>query len=446
MNCLYTIACRYAAGRRKRLVTALAAVLALLALMAGAAAAEERHTVVFRCGGGGYTGIDAERLIRRTVIEPQGEVSSADGRKWTLEELRGLEGFRLEGAALRFTADAVNGLELRYALQCGKAVSEPQHVRTGRNLWDVTAPLQAWLETPEEPLSFVPVYVQSPWGMQTAEGSASLQVTFYTTEKLADFPQDKVRYDTLYEASLCMLEDGNPFVEYYDETAGSLMTVTLPLGVPYYYAGGSEDKFLRRFFPDTTTAYYKDTHMYLCGLDCVGMTHLIYEKCGLERHPSISDLLNRGVGAGALANDPMKWSTMLQPGELIAVKHGTYHVLMYLGTMRQFGFTEREAGEAADMLDAPLVIHCGGNPFYYDRYGAYIREQGYRNTMPPDGGVTVSVVRQTDKDTPHSRDVSWGKHFGWYELAGGEPLLVFRLEDCTEIAWYGPEETKKAGK
>ena len=84
------------------------------------------------------------------------------------------------------------------------------------------------------------------------------------------------------------------------------------------------------------------------------------------------------------------------------------------------------------------MIHCGGNPFYYDRYEEYIREQGFRNTYPPDGGGTVSVIRETDKDAPHSVNTFWGKHFGWYNITPEQPLLVFRLEDCTELAWYGP--------
>ena len=131
---------------------------------------------------------------------------------------------------------------------------------------------------------------------------------------------------------------------------------------------------------------------------------------------------------------------LLQPGDLVCVKHGTFHVMMYLGTMRQFGWKESNAGEAAGLLDEPLVIHCGGNPFYYERYQQYIKDQGFRNTYPPDGGVTVSVVQQTDKDAPHSTDTSWGKHFGWYNITKTQPLLVFRLDDCTDIAWYGPEQ------
>ena len=84
------------------------------------------------------------------------------------------------------------------------------------------------------------------------------------------------------------------------------------------------------------------------------------------------------------------------------------------------------------------MIHCGGDPFYYERYKTYIQEMHYRNTMPPDGGVTVSVIQETDRDAPHSVNTFWGKHFGWYNITDGQPLLVFRLEDCTELAWYGP--------
>ena len=411
----------------------------ILMLLAGSALADEHHTFVLKCGGGGFVGRNTVANRSDVIPAPETVVTAEGGHEWTLDELRQLPDFRLEGAALRFTVTSVQGTELWYSLTCGDSGSKPQCVRTGRNLWDVTEPLNVWISAPEQQLSIVPMYGHAPWGMKIADGSISLQLTFSTSAKLPVFPMDRVRYSPLYENSLSMLEAGSLFVEYYDDTADSLMEVTLPLGVPYYYAGGSEDTFLRRFIPSTTTHYYLDSHMYLCGLDCVGMSRLVYEKCGLERHPSISDILFRGVGHSALAeNDPSRWYMLLQPGDLVCVKHGTFHVMMYLGTMRMFGWQEGNAGEADALLDEPLVIHCGGNPFYYDRYKVYIQEMHYRNTMPPDGGVTVSVIQQTDKNAPHSRDTFWGKHFGWYNITAGQQLLVFRLEDCTELAWYGP--------
>ena len=416
----------------------------LLLLAACSAAAEEQHTVVLNCGGGGFAGNRKRAQKDSILVEPETEVRSGDGRAWTLEELRQLPDFRLECAALRFTATSVQGLELKYALACGSSRSDPQTVRTGRNLWDVTGPVTAWMETPEAELNLVPTFERSPWGMKAAQNTFSLQITFSTSADLPDFPQDRVQYRAIYENSLCMLEADSLFIERYDDTADSLMAASLPLGVPYYYAGGTEEKFLHRFFPSTTTHYYQDSHMYLCGLDCVGMTRLVYEKSGLERHPSIVDILHRGVGHDALKkNDPSKWPMLLQPGDLIGVQHGTYHVLMYVGTLRQFGWKEYNAGEAEPLLDAPLAIHCGGNPFYYSRYKQYIKEQGYRNTYPPDGGVTVSVIQQSDEDAPHSTDTSWGKHFGWYNITDTQPLLVFRLDDCTDMAWYGPMEPVK---
>ena len=414
---------------------------AALLLLAGAALADGPHTVMLKCSGNGFAGTDKKGTQKSIVIEPAESVSTEDGEEtYTLAELTKLPDFRLEGAALRFSVSRFSGDELRYTLVCGKTFMNPQKVMTGRNLWDVTEVVSAWLEDGKAELKISPVYKQGPWGMRVQEGTVFLQLCFTTSAKLPDFPRDKVQSGMIYETSLCMLEEGNTFVEHYDETAGSLMQVSLPLGVPYYYAGGTEDKFLRRFFPSTTTRYYREDHMYLCGLDCVGMTHLIYEKCGLARHPSISDLLRHGIGHDLMVkNDPMKWSSFLKPGDLVAVKHGTFHIMMYLGTLRQFGWTEKNAGEALPLLDAPLVIHCGGSPFYYERYRKYIEEQGFKNTMPPDGGVTVSVIQETNLDAPHSMDVFWGKHFGWY-MIDNQPLLVFPLDDCTDMAWYGPEK------
>ena len=426
-------------GRRCRYVLFLLAALLLLTI-AGSAAAEERHTVIIHCDGGGFAGYVKSGKKSMITVKPAAYTETRNGEKLTVEQLRDLPDFRLERAAMRFDALTVNGLALRYALACGKIKSEGQVVRAGRNLWDVTEPIASWIENPAEEMKLIPLFTKNSRGMKVDDYTFSIQLTFTTSAELPEFPMDRISYSPLYENSLYLLEQDSPFIEKYDDMADSLMGSTLPLGVPYYYAGGTEEKFLRRFYPTTTTRYYKDTHMYLCGLDCVGMTHLVYEKCGLERHPSISDLLSAGTGTEILMhNDPSEWPMFLQPGDLIAVQHGTYHILMYLGTMRQFGWNEWNCGEAADLLDEPLVIHCGGNPFYYERYKQYIKDKGFRDTLPPDGGVTVSVVQKTDRNAPHSTDTSWGKHFGWYELKDAKPLLVFPLDDCSDLAWYGPE-------
>ena len=414
----------------------IAAFLAFFLLLSGTAAAE-RHTILLRCGGGGYVGTRQGRSIEQ-VLTPAETVRSLDGRVWTMEELKNFPGFELQGAALRWTVKRVNGMKLEYALACGGKQSAPQRVMPGRNLWDVTECFAAWLEDPEQELRLTPAYRRDTRGVLFAEGSAVLQVTFSADDSTLLFLKDRVDNDMLYDASLSLLEAGSPFIERYDETGESLIRAKLELGVPYYYGGRSEDKFLRVFYPEQTTRYYKDNRKYLCGLDCVGLTQLVLEKRGLPAHPSIPSLIYRGMGTAALsAVEPEKWPLFLQPGDLIAIDHGSNHILMYLGTMRMFGWTEEDAGEALPVLDAPLVIHCGDNPFYYDRYEPYIRACGYRDTDPPDGGVTVSVVQRTTAEAPYHTETDWGKEFGWY-LADGSPLLVFPLEDCTAIAWYDP--------
>ena len=124
----------------------------------------------------------------------------------------------------------------------------------------------------------------------------------------------------LLDDEISMLEEENPFIEHYDDTADSLITASLPLGVPYYYAGRTEEKFLNRYYPQTITNYYRPDHMYFCGLDCVGMTRLVYEKSNMERHPSIIAMLARGIGSSALkSRDPAEWVSLFLPGELFCV-------------------------------------------------------------------------------------------------------------------------------
>ena len=156
--------------RRNRLTgrwTGAGILLMLLLLLCAPAGAEERHSVLLEMRGGGFAGTD-ERGYRTDLLLAAGTARGpGDGERMDLEALLGLEGFRLEGAALRFTAEKVNGDELKYTLVCGKHKAPGQRVLPGRNLWDVTEPLTVWMEKPEEPLSVIPLFTQSPWGMRT---------------------------------------------------------------------------------------------------------------------------------------------------------------------------------------------------------------------------------------------------------------------------------------
>ena len=410
----------------------------LLVLACACSAGAESHTLYLRCEGGGTAG-KTRAGESEILLLPRNSFRDADGREWTVEQLKSLRGFQVESACLRFNVSDLKGRNQKYALTCGAAVSRPLPVYWGRSLWDVTAPVSAWLgnETPDAELVIRAASGKSGRWMTVEERSACLQITFSSEEELPFFPLDRVEEETLLDFALRFLEAGHPVLRHYDEVSGSLAAAEWPLGVPYYFGGVNAEKILHRFYPRQTSHYYRADRLYLCGLDCSGFMNLVLQEA-LTEPIEISAVLNAEQGTPLLSStDPALWSRFLMPGDLIAMNHGDYnHVVMYLGTLRTFGWDEGTAGEAGPVLDMPLVIHCGENPFYYERYRQYIAEQGYDNTYPPDGGVTVSVLLPDADAAPRAETAPWGKTYGWF-LLEDSPLLVFSLADCGTLAWYG---------
>ena len=130
---------------------------AVLLLLAGAALAEGPHTVMLKCGGNGFVGTDKKGNQKTIVLEPEKSVTDLEEEEtYTLDELAELPGFELQGAALRFDAASATGDELRYTLVSGKTFADPQKVMTGRNLWDVTDTVSAWLADRKAGLNGLP--------------------------------------------------------------------------------------------------------------------------------------------------------------------------------------------------------------------------------------------------------------------------------------------------
>ena len=91
---------------------------------------------------------------------------------------------------------------------------------------------------------------------------------------------------------------------------------------------------------------------------------------------------------------------LLKVGDLLAIRHasGGYHIMMYIGTLRDFGFSQEEVGaKLRNKLDYPLMIHCSSNRDYTDRYLIWNRANApWANTT--DGGVMVSVFGCSEDD------------------------------------------------
>lgn len=410
----------------------------LLALVWARSAAAEKHGVLLRCTGGGQVGRINGKAVSIT-IEPRTSFSDLEDETWTLEQLQGLPGFRLERAVLRFTAPEAAGSNLEYSLACGKKVTAPRTVPDGHVLWDVTDVADAWMKT-GEPLKLISVNRGNGEYIRVEEDSVYLQLTFTADNGDPLFPLDRVEQQAWLDDALGMLEADNPVLRQYQVVAGSLVSAEYLLGVPYFFSGETGNGMLKPRVPNpnSTTRYFRAERTYLYGLDCAGYLNLVLSRNNLG-HVSIAKMIRDGQGGELLAADPSEWPEFLLPGDLIGMDHGRYnHIVMYIGTMRTFGWTEETAGEALPVLDMPLVIHCGSNPFYYERYQEYIRQCGYRNTYPPDGGVTVSVVLPDTKGAPYrmSPPWGWGNDFYWY-LLDGSPLLVFSLDTADSLVWTG---------
>lgn len=242
----------------------------------------------------------------------------------------------------------------------------------------------------------------------------------------------QVEGNAFLEAAFSMLEKDNLFLEQYDVLADSLTEARYELGLPYFFAGRNQDKVLSRMIPQQSTRYYVDGRIYLYGFDCKGFTNWVQREAGVEVFPRLSDLLYQCRNDQLLEGRPAEeWPAFFEPGDCLVVDHGSNHILMYIGVPADYGLTAENAPEIADYLHCPLMIHCGYNPFYTDRYAAYIQEMGYRNTYPPDGGVTVSLLGM--EEATNTR-MDRGRVYDYF-MVMGQPLSVFHLSDCTRMAW-----------
>ena len=118
---------------------------------------------------------------------------------------------------------------------------------------------------------------------------------------------------------------------------------------------------------------------------------------------------------------------------MLAAKYGGRHILMYIGTLRQYGYTAETAPELADYLDYPLMISCYNDPNSKERMQRYIDENGL-DARPNLGGVTVSIVGVPDAKAPHMRD-DGAKEFYYFEL-GDYQLSVYDVTICTSYVFW----------
>ena len=264
----------------------------------------------------------------------------------------------------------------------------------------------------------------------------------------------------LIEAAFELLEDGNPFVRRYEEQAGRKIESLFPYGVPYFYGGLSGAKgngWFYMAYPDyfvklceKGSGYFQKGKKYLYGLDCTGFTRHVYKACGLEAHPSLSDIMTQWEQKQYHVYDSRKGheappyeqlKDTLRIGDLLVIKHEktkSRHVMMYIGTLKEFGYTAEQESALAAWLDYPLVIHCGLSPFYGERFQKVIEEnpEKYGQCLTTDGGVAVSILGVPPEEAPAHEHVQ-KTDYDWFEMNdGGYVLSLINLKDVKYYAWY----------
>lgn len=272
----------------------------------------------------------------------------------------------------------------------------------------------------------------------------------------------EVKKDPLLDAALSMLEEGNIFLQRYNERTGSQVEARFPLGAPYFFGGkhsyreedgkqllfAREPLYSKRVIWEQTRFYDKGK-FYLYGFDCSGFTQWIYSEAGLPEHPPLDDMILRydydekyhiySHRKGREMPSYDKLAATLEVGDLLVGKNRARHVMMYIGTLRAFGFTAEEVPELAEYLDYALVIHCGPSLMYGERIQSFLDAHAddpyYDGVLVPDGGVAVSIIGVPFEDAPNHAHEGI-TDYAWFDLPDGYKLTIWDLPACTSFCWF----------
>ncbi len=259
----------------------------------------------------------------------------------------------------------------------------------------------------------------------------------------------RIEAQRFLNVAFTMLEENNPILLAYNQNLGGDVKARFQYGCPYLFAGMHESSLLRIRFPSQNSHYYSTEKRYLGGFDCIGFANWVHNKAGLKKLPHIHDTKTADpeyiVDVSGLPVS--QWTQRLKVGDCINIgfKSGGYHIMIYIGTLRSFGFTEEQVGMLAPYLDYPLTIHCGMNNFHTAWYTQYIADNQMPNVTPPDGGVTISIMGIPYADAPYTETMWEGTSnvhtFYWFDLMGYN--LTLNNPDAENVSWFAVYRNKE---
>jgi len=265
--------------------------------------------------------------------------------------------------------------------------------------------------------------------------------------------QAEVEQNPLLDAAFSLIEEGNIFLERYNQITGANVEAKFVNGVPYMIGGKGDELFLSQY-PNyakrkcwETTKFYRKNSVYIYGLDCSGYTQWIYAQCGKPARDSLSKMIlkwdyerngnhryNHRKGNEMPPYNELKDHLIV--GDLLVGKNGARHIMMYIGTLADYGFTAEEVPELADYLDYPLVIHSGPSPVYGARFDQVIAENPdlYGNCKTTNGGVQVSILGIPLDEAPYQEHVQIDDYS--YYMLEDTVMTIWDLPGCTSFCWF----------
>ena len=266
-----------------------------------------------------------------------------------------------------------------------------------------------------------------------------------------------IRENALLEQAFSMLEAGNAIAARYAAITGRQVGNLYSAGVPYFWGGQDGEAMLERWPEYTTRKQWQGTHdfyqkdsVYVFGLDCVGFVKTALAWAGRPLGETLNDLGSRKhceAGDHLFCSEknpfPEDWretAEKLEPGDLVVLHRPGMHVMMMIGTLRSYGYTEEQLPALAEYLDHPLMIHCGENPFAYQRFDcltARSEDPKVSKALGSDGGVSLCILG-VPRERAETEVTCHEKSYGCFDVEGA-CVTVFSFGNVRDYYVYRPE-------
>ncbi len=281
----------------------------------------------------------------------------------------------------------------------------------------------------------------------------------------------EVERHVLLDNAFKMLEEGNIFIERYNEITGADVTPIFATGVPYFF-GGKDYALMMERYPQfrkksclERTRFFKKGGVYVYGLDCQGYIYALRKESGWSGISPLNPMFqpvytdkktgrkydweqyyiwwkygtekgkkNKRDDNPLPALDTVKDTA--QVGDLLMIHARGNHILMYIGTLRDYDFTEEEVPALKDYMDYPLMIHCGISPVYGERIQQVIDadKEYFKKTLTTNGGVQVSIWG-VPREAAEYHETVQRNDFDYFKLPNGQVMTIYDFKDVSRWRW-----------